>query len=300
MQGAKKIVSVLLALLILGAWALAYPVEAREYRGGDFTADAALAEKMDRVISGRAKLFNNSDALFGVGDSIDAGKRYTWGTYDTWGYGCLAYAQAVYYYLFGESCVNPEASLEYSYVALENKALLEYDDLKQAGVGFGAYVRTTGNRDGSFSSWNGHSLLILTYDEDTITILEGNADYDGLIEISTMSWKTFQTQRMTNQGRRLCFVIQPNATKGMALAADTTGAPKVSVGAGRLPDRPAGDFDGNGVVDAGDARVALRAAVGLEDLPQDSVGFRALDVNGDGSISSVDARILLRKAVGLE
>ena len=57
-----------------------------------------------------------------------------------------------------------------------------------------------------------------------------------------------------------------------------------------------GDADGDGQVTPADARLALRASVGLETL-QDRA---AADVDGDGRVSSSDARIILRVAVGLD
>jgi len=59
-----------------------------------------------------------------------------------------------------------------------------------------------------------------------------------------------------------------------------------------------GDVDGDGEISASDARLALRASVGLEDLSDSEV--KAADVDGDGSISSADARLILRASVGLE
>lgn len=59
-----------------------------------------------------------------------------------------------------------------------------------------------------------------------------------------------------------------------------------------------GDVDGNGKIEAADARLALRAAVGLETLNE--LQQKAADVDGSVGISSSDARLILRAAVGLE
>lgn len=56
-----------------------------------------------------------------------------------------------------------------------------------------------------------------------------------------------------------------------------------------------GDVDGDGEVTAADARIILRAAVGLEEVPLE-VG----DIDGDGKITAADAREALRDSVGLE
>ncbi len=60
----------------------------------------------------------------------------------------------------------------------------------------------------------------------------------------------------------------------------------------------AGDADLDGIVTSSDARITLRAAVGLEELPEKNVLFA--DVDSNARITSDDARIILRAAVGLE
>lgn len=66
------------------------------------------------------------------------------------------------------------------------------------------------------------------------------------------------------------------------------------------PERyPMGDVNGDGKLDAEDARLALRAAVGLEKYAKDSPEFIAADVNETGNILPDDARMILRVSVGL-
>ena len=60
----------------------------------------------------------------------------------------------------------------------------------------------------------------------------------------------------------------------------------------------AGDVNGDGKLTTADARDALRAAVGLEDLTD--AQKKKADADGDGKVSTSDARELLRKATGLE
>ena len=59
-----------------------------------------------------------------------------------------------------------------------------------------------------------------------------------------------------------------------------------------------GDYDGNGVVDPADARLTLRASVGLEEMWVRKT-MRA-DVDEDGNLTPADARLILRISVGLE
>ena len=61
-----------------------------------------------------------------------------------------------------------------------------------------------------------------------------------------------------------------------------------------------GDVDGNGEVGVDDARLALRAAVGLEDYAPGTPEFIAADRDFNGEIGVDDARTILRAAIGLE
>lgn len=60
-----------------------------------------------------------------------------------------------------------------------------------------------------------------------------------------------------------------------------------------------GDVNGDGKVSAADARLTLRASVGLEAYKKESSEMKAADVNGKG-ITASDARLILRASVGLE
>ena len=67
------------------------------------------------------------------------------------------------------------------------------------------------------------------------------------------------------------------------------------------PERMIGDVDGNGKIEAADARLALRASVGLEpDIVPGTDAYLAGDADGDGKVTSADARLILRASVGLE
>ncbi len=62
--------------------------------------------------------------------------------------------------------------------------------------------------------------------------------------------------------------------------------------------RAKGDVDGNGNVNAMDARLALRAASKLDVLEGEA--FTAADANGDGRITAMDARAILRHSAKIE
>ena len=78
------------------------------------------------------------------------------------------------------------------------------------------------------------------------------------------------------------------------------GALDESALAAENPVRYHGDVDDDGEVTAADARLALRACVGLEDYAHDSLQFARADYDKDGEITASDARMILRTAVALE
>ena len=59
-----------------------------------------------------------------------------------------------------------------------------------------------------------------------------------------------------------------------------------------------GDVDGDGKVTTADARLALRAAIGLEKLSEDAK--KAAHMSGDGEITTADAREILQQAIDLD
>ena len=61
-----------------------------------------------------------------------------------------------------------------------------------------------------------------------------------------------------------------------------------------------GDVNGDNKITAADARLALRAAVGLEQFTAGTAAFAACDADENGKITAADARSILRAAVGLD
>lgn len=59
-----------------------------------------------------------------------------------------------------------------------------------------------------------------------------------------------------------------------------------------------GDVNFDGKIKAGDARLALRIAAGIDTPSADE--FIAADVNADGKVKAGDARLILRVAAGLD
>lgn len=181
-------------------------------KGSDYSA--AYATKLDDIFKGRVPLFTSTSETFPLGQSIDNSEWYTVADTLT-GKQCYIYSQAVYYYLFGDIVYHgnglSDAYWKDSRQIISNMTAASYSSFTQAGVGFGAYIRTTPNSDGSFNSGEGHSMIILAYDTTGITYLAGNANGSGQVRITTETWSEFNTSQLTNKGRRISHVVQCNS-----------------------------------------------------------------------------------------
>ena len=69
---------------------------------------------------------------------------------------------------------------------------------------------------------------------------------------------------------------------------------------GNVDDFILGDTDGDGSVTIDDAKLILRASIGLEDLSINKAMFERADYDGDGTLTASDCRAALRVSFGLE
>ena len=102
-------------------------------------------------------------------------------------------------------------------------------------------------------------------------------------------WTVTKAATATEEGEetRTCSVCGKTETRAI---------PKVEKPA--VTAETIGDVDGDGSVTASDARLALRAAVGLETFDKETADIA--DADRDKKITASDARLILRAAVGLE
>ena len=181
-------------------------------KGSDYST--AYASKLDDIFQGRVPLFTSTSETFPLGQSINNSEWYTVGG-ALKGKQCYIYSQAVYYYLFGDIVYHgnglSSAYWKNSKQIMSNRASVSYSSFRDAGVGFGAYIRTTSNSDGSFNAGVGHSMIVLDYDTTGITYLAGNANGAGQVRITKETWSEFNTSQLTNKGRRVSHVVQCNS-----------------------------------------------------------------------------------------
>ena len=201
MQKTGRSVIALLLCFVLCLGLLPFSARATDLTsasGSTYTRDPVLAAKLDNIFNGSVALFSNTSATFPLGSSLDNNRDYyVAGTIS--GRQCYIYAQAVYYYLFGDI---PFHGYGYSYwsrsnTVITNAASASYDSFQAAGVGFGSYIRTTPKSDGSYYGNDGHSMIILSYDRDYITVLHGNANGQGKVLVSQHTWSEFNSKYLT-------------------------------------------------------------------------------------------------------
>ncbi len=211
-----------------------FPVSARiiiqqpsQANATDYTDIDRLARVLNGIFQGDIDMYRDStltqEVSLPIGSRMSVSERYYINTPNGVAYGkqCYIYANAVYQKLFGES-VETATSLIHSSIILSGHQNISYEIFRSAGVRIGAYMRTTGNANGSFSSDEGHSFIVLGYNEQTITCLEGNADNRGLIRITIDDWASFNRRKLQGRGRRLCHIVQPSKERFDQLYRETS------------------------------------------------------------------------------
>lgn len=205
-----------LCLVVLGLSMYMLGDSASAYSGSNYTSNSTLAKKIDNLINGNVAIFSNTDEKFPVGSRLSMSKTYAWQNGKFSGKQCYAYGNAAYYYLFGDVPYHGGGGYSNSRLISGVKGLktLSYDVLVEAGVGCGAYIRTTTKSNGAYDGDNGHSMIVLTYDESSITTLHGNYDKNGLIAIEKVTWEKFNKTHISGRSRYVSHIVQPNSTAG--------------------------------------------------------------------------------------
>lgn len=221
MQILKKTISFLLSICIC-AWflpAMAVPAKAdqEDYRwitdreevdGSDYTGSAILAAALNDIFDGNANVYYDAEFTKPVNTELGSSRvpnngvnKYV-GPYgdndDNVGTSCWIYANGVYYTLFGECTGNGTAGENSEKLDLSGSENYNftYENFLTWGVRPepGALIRTR----------CGHSMVILDYDAEGVTILDGNGNGKGLIAIREMKWDS--------QNFRAKYIIQPTQT----------------------------------------------------------------------------------------
>lgn len=212
--------AMLFSALILQPISLICHASENQSNGGgvDYTASATLTEQFDAIFAGQIRLYLDRDRTpiptsLALTSTLDNNTMYYAGTETSLisGYQCYIYSQAVYATLFNEFPYHGAVESVYtnSTQVMGYAPAAEYALFAESRVMPGAYLRTTGNPDGSYNGSNGHSLLILGYDKEMVSLLEGNSDGRGLITRLTLTWDDFNQRFLAGKSRYISHVVQP-------------------------------------------------------------------------------------------
>ena len=176
--------------------------DSADVAGSDYTDSPALADKLDAIFEGDAGVYYNYSCSSLVETPLGSSPVKNNGIYmyaspiddaavDI-GTSCWIYAQGVYHTLFGESTDGSHS--EDLYLGGTGSRALTYENLVAWGVRPmpGALIRASG-----------HSMILLHYDAETITIVDGNGDGNGLVAVRVYSW-----DRM---GEYVEYIVQPDS-----------------------------------------------------------------------------------------
>ena len=221
----KRILSLFLTFILLFGMVPATTVRAESRRnfitersavkGSNYTRSPSLAAKLNDIFDGNASIYADKacetpvDTFLGTSPvrnngvcmyvGPEGGKAMERGT------SCFIYANGVYYTLFGETTGNGEPGVNSEKLDLSktDSRLATYENFKTWGVrqGPGALVRASG-----------HSFIVLDYDEEGLTYLDGNGDAQGLVAVNRETWdKVFFSY--------IYYIIQPKEHHYTALYA---------------------------------------------------------------------------------
>ena len=211
------LLSICISLCILPGMSVTVNASQKEYRwitdreevdGSDFTSSVILAAALNDIFDGNANVYYDAEFTKMVNTKLGSSRvpnngvnRYV-GPYgeneDNVGTSCWIYANGVYFTLFGECTGNGTAGENSEKLDLSGSENYKftYENFLTWGVRPepGALIRTR----------CGHSLVILDYDQEGVTILDGNGNGRGLVAIRQMKWDS--------QGFRAKYIIQPSQT----------------------------------------------------------------------------------------
>lgn len=216
-QIVSLLLSICISLCILPGMTVTADASGSSYRwitdrdevdGSDFTSSAILAAALNDIFDGNANVYYDADFTKQVNTRLGTSRvpnngvnKYV-GPYgdneDNVGTSCWIYANGVYYTLFGECTGNGTAGENSEKLDLSgsDNRNFSYENFITWGVRPepGALIRTK----------CGHSMVILDYNAEGVTILDGNGNGKGLVSIRQMQWDS--------QSYRAKYIIQPTQT----------------------------------------------------------------------------------------
>ena len=195
-------------------WLLAMPVHAAlpdgvgmitncsHISGKEFSSKSSIAKKLDKMFAGDIGLYKDAkkttlvDAALGTSNVPNNNVYQYWGPDSRAGTSCFAYANAFYGHFYDG--VYPHHSLNSNHKVIKATGKISYKNFVKWGVRDDAAVYI---REGN------HSVIVLHYNEDYITYVDGNGNGKGLIAIRREAWKRSKGANIYDQKPSL--IVQP-------------------------------------------------------------------------------------------
>ena len=130
-------------------------------------------------------------------------------------YQCFGFAMYVYARLFGVYAGGSKLDFtqdKCSVKLLQGAETADYESFVAAGVKSGAHIRTTEDFEGlEDPNDSGHSMILLTYNEEHIYIYHGNADGKGTVRVDKYTWEEFNKYQLAGYytPRRIKYIAVP-------------------------------------------------------------------------------------------
>lgn len=171
--------------------------------GSEFSSKSSIAKKLDKMFAGDIGLYKDSkktklvNAALGTKSVPNNGVMQYWGP-DPGGGGtsCFAYANAFYGHFYDG--VYPHRTLNSNHKKVKATGKISYKNFVKWGVRDDAAVYI---REGN------HSFVVLHYDEDYITYIDGNGDGKGGVALRKEVWGRSSGSNIYNSKPSL--IVQP-------------------------------------------------------------------------------------------
>lgn len=172
--------------------------------GSEFSPKSAIAKKLDKMFAGDIGLYVDKaktklvNAALGTQNVPNNGKYQYWANGHA-GTSCFAYANAFYGKLYDG--FSPHDKVNGNHQRVKATGIITYQNFVKWGVRNDAAVYI---REGN------HSVIVLHYDEDYITYVDGNGNGKGLIALRKEAWKRGSGSNIYNQTPSL--IVQPKTS----------------------------------------------------------------------------------------
>ena len=186
--------------------------------GKEFSSKTSIAKKLDKMFAGDIGLYKDSkkttlvNAALGTSNVPNNNVYQYWGPDSRAGTSCFAYANAFYGHFYDG--VYPHHSLNSNHKVIKATGKITYKNFVKWGVRNDAAVYI---REGN------HSIIVLHYNEDYITYVDGNGNGKGLIAIRKEAWKRSKGANIYDQKPSL--IVQPTTSYFAAGSMNTQSKP---------------------------------------------------------------------------